>query len=503
VLTAEQMITEYPLLLQRVAALEAQLAWFQKQLFGGGKGEKLDVTQRQLALEGVEEAQAAVAEKTQQIAYERSKSPAPRRTPAEAFAHVPVTETVEIVPEAVRKDPGCYERIGEERTFELDLVPGRLVKREIVRPKYRHRLDRSRAPLLAPAPARVVPGGYASAGLIASIVIGKYVDHLPLFRQEKMSARWGAAISRRTMCDWVEAAAMWLEPVYRHIHRGLVDGDYLQADETPIRCNDPDHDRGKTLQCYLWVISRPGGDVVFSFRESRAHGELTSLLGGFRGVLQSDQYGAYASHERRTEGIARVGCWAHARRKFHEALEERPKAANVVLRLIAKLYRYEREWDEAKVGAARAALRQESFRRPLHWLKVIATGLKRQALPQSELGKACAYLLNHWDVLVAHQQHSITRLDNNLVENAIRPTVLGRKNWLFIGHPQAGQRSAIIYSLVVSCQRHGKDPLEYLRDVLRRLPSMTNQDDLTPLTPAAWQRQQSPAPATSALPAAL
>jgi transposase len=134
---------------------------------------------------------------------------------------------------------------------------------------------------------------------------------------------------------------------------------------------------------------------------------------------------------------------------------------------------------------------------------VIATGLKRQARPQSELGKACAFLLNHWDVLVAHQQHSITRLDNNLVENAIRPTVLGRKNWLFIGHPQAGQRSAIIYSLVVSCQRHGKDPLEYIRDVLRRLPSMTNQDDLTPLTPAAWQRQQGSEPTTAVLPAAL
>ncbi|MFZ9840058.1 MAG: IS66 family transposase [Opitutaceae bacterium] len=485
--TPEQMIAEHPLLLQRIAALEAKLSWFQRYVFGGGKSEKLDLTQRQLALAGIEEARAAVEEKTTEITYQRRSEREPRRTPEETFAHVPVTETVEIVPEAVRKDPELYERIGEESTFELDLVPARLVKRRLVRPKYRHRLDRSRAPLVAAAPARVVPGGYASAGLIAAIVIGKYVDHLPLFRQEKMSERWGAKISRQSMCDWVEVAALWLEPIYRQMHQGLIAGNYLQADETPLRCNDPDHERGKTRQCYLWVISRPGSDVVFSFRETRGHDELTSLLGGFRGVLQSDQYGAYASHERKTEGIVRVGCWAHARRKFHEALEERPKAANLVLRLIARLYGLERDWEEAKVGEARAALRREKFARPLRWLRQVVTGLARQALPQSLLGKACSYLLNHWEVLVAHQNHSFTRIDNNLVENAIRPSAIGKKNWLFIGHPAAGQRSAIIYSLVVSCQRHGKDPLAYLSDVLAKLPALTNRDDLTPLTPAAWQ----------------
>ena len=126
-----------------------------------------------------------------------------------------------------------------------------------------------------------------------------------------MSSRWGASISRQTMCDWVEVAAMSLETHYRHMHRQLVAGNYLQADETPVRCNDPDHERGKTRQCYLWVISRPVGDVVFSFRETRCHDELPSLLGAFKGVLQSDQYGAYASHERKHAGVVRVGCWAH------------------------------------------------------------------------------------------------------------------------------------------------------------------------------------------------
>jgi len=205
VLTPEQKIAEYPLLVQRIAALEAKLAWFQKQVFGGGRSEKLDLSQQQLALGGVEEARAAVAEKTEQIAYERSREP--RRTPAETFAHVPVTETVELVPEVVQRDPELYERIGEERTFEIDLVPARLVKRELVRPKYRHRLDRSRAPLLAAAPARVVPGGYASAGLIASIVIGEYVAHLPFYSGSGImlsgvsDVAIAGLVSCRTMCE--------------------------------------------------------------------------------------------------------------------------------------------------------------------------------------------------------------------------------------------------------------------------------------------------------------
>lgn len=481
-------LEEVQLLRQENAALRAQIAWLKQKLFGGGKSETLDQAQLRLKLAELEQLAAKAEQSVETITYERSKEPKkPRALPGETFAHLPVVETIEIVPEPVKKDPDLYERIGEERTFEVDVVPPRLVKREIVRPKYRHRLDRNRAPVLAAAPARVVPGGYASAGLLAWIAISKYVDHLPLHRLEQMSQRWGAPISRRTMADWVEVTAAWLEPIYRHLHRSLLAGDYLQADETPIRCNDPDEKRGGTTQGYLWVISRPGADVVFDWRLSRRHGELTSLLQGFKGILQSDGYEAYPSYVRAHEGLVWVGCWAHARRYFVEAIGEKPKAVQLVLRLIGRLYQLERRWDETNVGEQRAALRQKHFARPLRWLRRVVIGLHAQTLPRSLLGKACSYLLDHWEVLVAHQQYAMTRLDNNLVENAIRPSAIGKKNWLFIGHPDAGQRSAIIYSLVVSCQRHGKDPLAYLRDVLQRLPAMTNQDDLTPLTPAAWQ----------------
>lgn len=181
---AEQLFTENQALQgkvaslqEKVAGLETQVAWLKKQLFGGGKGESLDRSQLLLAL-GQLEAQIAVA-KPQTVTYERT--PTKRRTPEEAFQHLPVHETVEIVPAEVKRDPEVYERIGEERTFEVDLLPPKLVKLEIVRPKYRHRLDRSRPPLLAPAPNRAVMGGYASAGLLASVVVSKYVHHVPLY----------------------------------------------------------------------------------------------------------------------------------------------------------------------------------------------------------------------------------------------------------------------------------------------------------------------------------
>ena len=182
-----------------------------------------------------------------------------------------------------------------------------------------------------------------------------------------------------------------------------------------------------------------------------------------------------------------LGCWAHARRRFFAAANERPKTAERVLRLIGGLYELEAKWDEAQVGNKRAALRQEQLAAPLRRLRWLVTALQARVLPKSGLGQACTYLLGHWQPLTAHLRHSHTRLDTNAVENAIRPSKLGAKNWLFVGHPDAGDRAAVIYSLVVSCQRHGHNPHDYLRDVLARLPAMTTADDLRPLLPSQWQ----------------
>jgi transposase len=474
--------------LGELAALKAQVAWFKQQLFGGGRSETLDRAQILMKLEGL--SGPAPVTKTETVTYERRKPTGEKRpVPAETFAHLPVKEVVVIAPAEVQADPAAFEKIGEERTFEVDVVPPQFFKREIVRTKHQRKADKAQAPVLAPAPARPVPGGYASAGLIAWVILSKYVDHQPLFRQEKMAERWGVRLPRQSMVEWVRIGAEWLEPIYRQMLAGLLQGNYLQADETPVRCNDPDEPRGGTTQGYLWVVSRPGGDVVFDWRVSRRHGELPSLLGdNFKGLLQSDAYGAYQAYAQSHAGVEWIMCWAHARRRFFENLKESPKYARVILKLIGRLYQLEQEWDAAGISNQdRTACRATGFARTLQWLRAVTLELRKKVLPQSGLGKACDYLLTNWVPLTAHTKYGQTKLDTNLVENALRPSCLGKKNWLFIGHPDAGQRSAILYSMVVSCQRYGKEPFAYLKDVLSRLPAMTNQDDLTQLLPANWQ----------------
>lgn len=208
------------------------------------------------------------------------------------------------------------------------------------------------------------------------------------------------------------------------------------------------------------------------------------------GLVQSDGYSAYDSYVRSHPKVAWVGCWAHARRRFFDAQQENPRVAQAALRLIGRMYNRERAWDEQKlepVQRARERSQPEGLLRTMESLKRLALRTRERVLPKSLIAKACDYLIGQWAPLSAHLHHGETRLDNNLVENAIRPSCIGKKNWLFIGHPEAGQRSAILYSLIVSCQRHGKDPIAYLKDILNKLPKMTNRDDLRSLMPSAWK----------------
>jgi transposase len=489
-----------------VATLRWQLEKLRKLLFVPGKSEKLDRAQLTLALKELEAAVEAAERPAQSVSYER-RAPAAERRPApeKAFEKLPVQEVVVIEPEPVKANPEAYERIGEERTFEVEIVAPKLFKREIVRPKYKAKEDRAQPPVVAPAPPRAVPGGHASAGLLAWVCRAKYLDHLPLYRQESMFARWGAEIPRSTLCEWVRVAADWLEPVYRAMLRRLLEGDYVQADETPIKCQDPDQPGLGIFQGYLWVVTRPGADVCFDWRASRRHAEATTLLKGFKGVLQADGYAAYdaLAAERPKGEITRLGCWAHARRKVFEAQGEDPREAKVLLRFIAWMYAREKEWDQADKAAkrerdptARAWLRQTRFTRGLAWLHERVLRLRERVRPKSGLGVAATYLLAQWESLTAHLRHGQTRLDTNVVENDIRPTALGKKNWLFIGHPDAGKRTAILYSIIVSCLRHGHDPEVYIRDLLTRLPTMNSKHDFGPLTPSQWK-----APAPTAKPA--
>ena len=278
-----------------VADLQARVAWFQRQMFAGSRSEKLPIesaAQTKLGLAEVPQSQQAA--KTQTVSYERrAPEPEKRPQPAEVFAQLPVHEIVEIIPDEVQAEPGAFEKISEERTFEVEIVGPKLVKREFVRPKFRRKADRAAAPVIAPAVSRPVAGGYASAGLVAYVVISKYQHHLPLYRIEAMSAQWGAQLNRKTMVDWVRIAADWAEPIYKLMLADLLQGHYVQCDETPVKFIDPDEKGRGTTQGYLWVVSAPDGDVVFDWRLSRRHGELTTLLtDDYAGLLQSDGYEA-------------------------------------------------------------------------------------------------------------------------------------------------------------------------------------------------------------------
>lgn len=474
----------------RVADLEGQLAWFRRQAFGQ-RSEKLVIDSPMQAKLGLPETpQAEPATRT--VSYER-RTPAPekRPIPAEVFKDLPVAETIVILPEEVQVEPEAFERISEESTFEVDLIGPKLVKRVIVRPKFQRKADRNQAPVIAPALPRPAMGGYAAAGLLAFIAVSKYQHHLPLYRLEAMSAQWGAQLNRKSMADWIRLVAEWAEPIYKLMLRELIAHHYLQCDETPVKYLDPDEKGRGAIQGYLWVVSAPDGDVVFDWRLTRRHGELTTLLtDDYAGLLQSDGYDAYRSYVEDRPAVTWLGCWAHARRYFFEAQGDNRRIAQAALRLIARLYRREHKWDEQKLTAEQRGVeraRPEGLARTMDSLKRLAVWARQRVRPKSPLGKACDYLLGQWAPLSAHLKHGQSRLDNNLVENAIRPSCIGKKNWLFIGHPEAGQRSAILYSLIVSCQRHGKDPLAYFKDVLARLPRLTNQDDLRQLTPRLWQ----------------
>jgi hypothetical protein len=249
---------------------------------------------------------------------------------------------------------------------------------------------------------------------------------------------------------------------------------------------DPDHP-GKCATGWLWVGGRPGSYVVFEFHRGRGKAEGAAFLGNFKGTLQRDGYGVYGALARDNLELIPAGCWSHARRKFIDALEEGTPAATALVEEVRKLYLIERHAREQNLDPdQRKALRQEKAAPILAALKPRLEAQLDQCLPQSPLGKAVRYTLAEWTALTRYLQDGRVQIDNNLTENSIRPSAIGKRNWLFIGHPEAGWRSAVIYSVIGSCRRMGIDPWEYIGDVLRRLPAM-KQSEVPGILPGRWR----------------
>ena len=432
--------------------------------------------------------------------------PAPAQPVATAEVVLPVTESE--APERVRRQPAArvletvIERlepqekvcahcgkdkceIGCEKSERFEYVPAKIVRHEIIRPKLACPCGQSGVSI-APLPPSVIAQGQPGPALVAHVLLSKFMDHLPLYRQQQQFARLGVNFPKSTLGDWVEKGASWLEPIVREMKRELLAGDYVQVDETPVRVQDPDV-VGKCATGWLWVMSRPGSDVVFEFHPGRGKEFAQALLGDFKGYLQRDGYGVYGSMAKDNRNLIPVGCWAHARRKFIDAVDDPGKEAGAVIEELRKLYLVERHARDKCLGPEeRKRLRQEISLPILRALRPSIEVMRDKSLPQSPVGKAARYCLSEWEALTRYLEDGRLEIDNNLTENAIRPSAVGKKNWLFIGHPEAGWRSAVIYSVIVSCRRRGIEPWEYLKDVFTRLPAM-KQSELSSILPANWK----------------
>jgi transposase len=491
-----ELRTENKLLREKIDALI-------RRLFGA-QSEKLDPAQLLLLLQGFDEPGKAPEPVAAEVPRRSTGQSPPRERGPRWPADLQVVQEV-IDPEPVKACPEAWRCIGEAVTEQLDYEPARFIKRLLVRRKYVRRDHPFAAPILAPL-CTLQDRCIAAPGLIAAIIVGKYVDHLPLYRQEQIFAtRHQVMIPRQTMAQWMGLAADWLRPIYEHIRTGVLGGGYVQVDETPIEYLAPGH--GRTKLGYLWTCARPGGDTVFHWAVSRAAACLETIIpAGFRGTLQTDGYSAYPAFVRAhngragTEAITLAGCWAHARRAIYQAQESAPRTVGWLLWQIAQLYQIEERLRHHRAGpvlcqAVRAAQSAMILRR----LHAALRRIRPRYLPQSALGKAITYTLAQWPALAAFLRDGRIAIDNNRVENAIRPTAIGKKNWLFIGEAEAGHRGAILYTIVESCRRHGIDPQAYLRDVLTRLPKMTT-GQISEVTPEAWNkaRRQGPTPQAAA-----
>jgi len=473
----------------KIKLLEEKIDALARMIYGQ-KSERLDPNQLTL-LQDLEskKAEAPAADEPTAGAVKQTvrRKPAGPRLPD----HLPVVETV-LDPDEVTAQPEAWRLMGEEVSEQLDYDPARFFKRRLIRRKYARKDQPYACPVIAPLPPGLQEKCLAAPSLISQVVASKYVDHLPLYRQEQIyRRRHGVTILRQTLCRWTALAAEWLEPVYNEMKRQQMASTYMQIDETPIRYLKPG--QGKAPQGYFWVSHVPGGDAIYHWNPGRGAACLHDIVPvNFSGTLQSDGYRAYSSFQRQRAGpLQLAGCWAHARRKFFEARERDPIIAGWILGQIRQLYRIEKRLRDIIAGPSlRSAVRACESAPVLKRLKLALMCLKPRYLPQCLMGKAVAYALGQWSTLEVFAENRAVELDNNLVENAIRPTKLGAKNWLFIGAETSGKTSAILYTIVESAKCHGLNPYDYLRYLLETLPKATNHQ-IPAMTPAAYAKRHS------------
>jgi transposase len=500
---AAQLQQDLALKAQQLAEAQAIIADLKRELFGA-KADKLNEQQnaqlRQLIGDTQEQTQrpAPVSREVLEEALAQEQADQRQRARERARRHLPpvALEKQQVVLEP--DDKLCptsgqeRPRIGQEVTTEYDYVPAKLIVRETVRPKYGAcEKPCCRGVAIAPLPPRLVPQSKLGLGLAVYLLLSRFDDHVAYYTLERIfRERFGVVIARQQMVQWVEQVAHLLRAIYWLIGEELKAGDYLQIDESPVKVLDPEV-KGKAAKGFLWFYSRPGGYVFLEFHSSRGREGPRERLRGFHGTMQTDGYELYdALRKEQPSRLKRIGCVSHARRKLYKALLESCSEALWFIGQMRQLYRLERELKDASPQVRRKGRLQKA---PAIWLamKRRAEALRAdpRVLPQSTLGKAVRYLLNEYTALVGYLRDGRFEIDSNLVENDVRPSAVGKRRWLFVGHPDAGWRSAVIYTIIQSCRRYGINPQEYLTDVLSRLPAMTTSQ-VPELLPAHWKPRQ-------------
>ncbi len=487
-----------------VRDLQDQLAWLRKKVFGKMSEKHLPLDPAQLSLfdqvqlmsEGEKAALAqAVEESEGEITRMITVKTKPSRKPLDITKLA--VEVENIYPEGTTDENGSlkagYVEIGTEETSRLERIPAKVYIVRTIRHKVISRSDIAGKypeereiliPALALAP---VSKCIAGASVLADIITGKFMYHLPFYRQIQQYKEAGITISDSTMGGWYEAAVEKLKLLYDLLRKQILSSEYIQIDESVIPVIDNEKHRAR--KGYEWCVRDAiTGDVMFHYdRGSRGGHVARELLGGFRGCVQSDGYDAYDQFEK-VDGITLYGCWAHARRKYCDALEENKSLATEAICYIRKLYKVEEEADNAGLTTEQRCgkRQQESYPIILTFEKWMMERY-REVFPQSRVGKAIAYTYTLLPRLSRYVNDGRINMDNNLIENSIRPLALGRKNYLFCGNDASAYRAAIVYSLIGTCKAAGIEPREWLEDVLRKIPYyLRDGRDMAGLLPRTW-----------------
>ncbi len=472
-----------------IRILEQERRELRRRLFGrrSEKAEQLDALQEDLFQEATREIEAErrLADTQQEDTSETSRRRRPRGRRA-LRKDLPRKRKEYALPPEKRLCTCCQEPMepfGADVTEELEYIPASAFIIEHARIKYSCRRCQQGV-AIAEGPARPIEKGIPGPGMLAHVVVSKYGYHLPLYRLEQIFDEQGLEISRKTMCDWIGAAADLATPIVEEMKRSLLKEPLLQTDDTPVPYQDRSR-KGQTSRGYLWSYTKPWGEVVYDFTTTRSRAAPQKWLGKYQGYLQADGYVGYKALCESGKPM-HIGCMAHVRRKIFEAQDEDREATNLMLAGIQKLYRIERRAKESGItGEALVALRMSEVLPVLDTLRDFFEKVSPRTLPKSLLGRAMRYALDQWPAIIRYTAVAEAEIDNNSCEHTMRAVVLGRKNWLFAGSVDGGRRAAVLYSLITTCKRLEIDPAAYMRDVFGRVASHP-MSRIAELTPRAW-----------------